>query len=194
MSWEFLDIFKKADFNKLMFSLAVAGWVVFCFTPISEQIKYYILGFTILASVYCLSGIVVYCYKQNKSKREQKQQRKNRELYNKNVEEGKRIEIDRMFGGLTEANKKILAYIVKKGKTDKYQPNVLHYGKEDYQQVDCFFQIQSNTRIYRTDDPRIISYNSDNGHPCITITNYTNTIALTIEPYLLDLIKMYNQE
>ena len=90
MSWEFLDIFKKADFNKLMFSLAVAGWIVF-FSPILEQIKYYILGFSILASVYCLTGLVVYCHKQVKVKKEKKKQKKNRELYDKKVEERKRV-------------------------------------------------------------------------------------------------------
>ena len=29
MDWSFLDIFKKADFNTLMFSIAVTGWILF---------------------------------------------------------------------------------------------------------------------------------------------------------------------
>ena len=33
MDWSFLDIFKKADFNTLMFSIAVTGWILFYIYP-----------------------------------------------------------------------------------------------------------------------------------------------------------------
>lgn len=191
MSWEFLDIFKKADFNKLMFSIAVAGWIVF-FSPIPEQIKYYILGISILASVYCLSGLAVYCHKQVKLKRDQKKQKKNRELYDKKIEESKRVEIGRMFEGLTKENKDALAVVVMKGKEDKFQQNVLHYNRNDYQLINVIGHVESTCRIFRTG--YLHAYDPHGGQPCITITNYADTITVTIEPYLLELAKQYNLE
>ena len=65
MDWSFLNIFKKADFNTLMFSIAVTGWILLCIYP--EFI--YIRIAAILCSIYCVSRFVVFLFKSNQEKK-----------------------------------------------------------------------------------------------------------------------------
>ena len=65
MDWSFLNIFKKADFNTLMFSIAVTGWILLCIYP--ENI--YILISAILCSIYCVARLVVFLFKSNQEKK-----------------------------------------------------------------------------------------------------------------------------
>lgn len=58
MDWSFLNIFKRADFNTLMFSLAVTGWILLYFHP--DIIYFKIIA--ILCSIYCISRFVVHLY------------------------------------------------------------------------------------------------------------------------------------
>ena len=65
MDWSFLDIFKKADFNTLMFSIAVTGWILFYIYP--ENI--YMLTAAILCSIYSVARFVVFSFKSYKRKK-----------------------------------------------------------------------------------------------------------------------------
>ena len=58
MDWSFLNIFKRADFNTLMFSLAIMGWIMFYLYP---DIIYFIM-IAIMCSVYCIARFVVHLY------------------------------------------------------------------------------------------------------------------------------------
>lgn len=116
MDWDFLNIFKKAEFNTLMLSVAITGWILyFC---ISTNI--YILGTAILSSAYCIIRLVVYTYQYYSLKRENRryeiQKKKEEEEKEKRYENNKNIEITRMFEGLSDSNKFILASILLKGK------------------------------------------------------------------------------
>lgn len=182
MDWGFLDIFKKAEFNTLMLSVAITGWILFIFAPMNI----YILGAAILASAYCIIRLIVYTYQYFTFKRENKryeaQKKKEKEDKEAERKEARNIEISRMFNGLTEENKKTLAYIFLKGKKDTFNQYVLHftpYSDESYhvqQAVDI-------SKIFR--DPW------GHGDDCIWIKHYTDTLAATIDPYLYDLIKRY---
>ena len=182
MDWGFLDIFKKAEFNTLMLSVAITGWILFIFAPMNI----YILGAAILASAYCIIRLIVYTYQYFTFKRENKryeaQKKKEKEDKEAERKEARNIEISRMFNGLTEENKKTLAYIFLKGKKDTFNQYVLHftpYSDESYhvqQAVDI-------SKIFR--DPW------GHGDDCIWIKHYTDTLAATIDPYLYALIKRY---
>ena len=52
------DIFKKAEFNTLMLSGAITGWVLFVFFP--ENI--YVTGIAVLCSAYCAIRFCVFLY------------------------------------------------------------------------------------------------------------------------------------
>lgn len=179
MDWGFLNIFKKEDRNKLMFGLAVAGWCVFV-SPIKEPYKYYILGVALLASVYCISGLVVYGYNQIKTKRLQKRQKKVQELNNKKIEEERRIEIARMFNGLSPENKQLLFRIIKDGKTDSYDKYVLNFPI-DY--IYSLKEAQQISSIYKDILGR--------GAECIEISYYTDMVSASIDPYLYNLIEQH---
>lgn len=185
MDWGFLDIFKKAEFNTLMLSVAITGWILY----VLVSMNIYILGAAILSSAYCVIRLVVYSYQYFSVKRANKryEAQKKREKEDKETErkEARNIEISRMFNGLTEDNKKILAYVFLKGKKDEFYYNVLHFTPYS----DESFHVQQAvdiSKIYR--DPW------GHGDECIWIKHYTDTLAATIDPYLYDLIKKYIEE
>ena len=181
MDWGFLDIFKKADFISLMFSVAITGWIMYYF-----HIDSFIFGFACLASVYCITRLVVFCYQRfvriRSIKKANKQEQLAKEQEEKRYEENRKIEISRMFHGLLDSNKFILASILINGEKDEYYDNVYHFQKYRKESVDLEIA-QSISVIYRD---RIGS-----GQTCISIRDYHDSVVATIDPYLYDLIKQY---
>lgn len=185
MDWEVLDIFKKAEFNTLMLSVAITGWILYFFV----SVNIYILGAALLSSAYCIIRLIVHIYQcitiKCKNKRYEAQKKKDKEKNEAERKEARNIEISRMFNGLTEDNKKTLAYIFLKGKKDDFNYNVLHftpYSEESF----YVQQAVGISKIFR--DPW------GDGDACIWIKHYTDTLAATIDPYLFDLINGYINE
>ena len=123
MEWDFLNVFKKAEFNTLMLSVSITGWIlhILVFTNI------YILGVAILSTAYCLIRLIVYLYQSITAKYEniryeaqKEKEKEEKEAAQKNM---RNVEISRMFMGLAEEKKKRLAYILLKGKRDEYNLN-----------------------------------------------------------------------
>ncbi len=88
MDWSFLDIFKRANFNTLMFSLAVMGWIMICYYPDIIYLKMIAL----LCSVYCVSRFVVHLYnvyqesKVNKAKAKSDQELIDKRAYDRELQ------------------------------------------------------------------------------------------------------------
>lgn len=182
MDWEFLDIFKKAEFNTLMLSVAITGWILY----FSVSMNIYILGAAILSSAYCVIRLIVYIYQSLSVRRYniRYEAQKKKEIENKEAERknARNIEISRMFNGLTEDNKKTLAYIFLKGKKDEFNYHVLHFTPYS----DEAFHVQQAVNL-----SKIFRDSWGDGDDCIWIRHYTDTLAATIDPYLYDLIKEY---
>lgn len=185
MDWGFLDIFKKAEFNSLMLSIAAAGWILYYLGVFKE----YSLIVALVASVYCLIRFIVCCYKnivaRIAAKKYEAQQKRDKELKAQADKEERRIEISRMFKGLTEENKKTLAYIFLKGKPDEFDCYILHFNPYSDDSL-YVHQAKSISQIFRNP--------WGSGNDCIWLKHYTNTLAAEIDPYLYDLIKGYIDE
>jgi hypothetical protein len=181
MDWGFIDIFKRADFNSLMVAVAITGWIMYYF-----QIENIIFGLASIASIYCIIRFVVFCYQRfvriRSIKKANKQEQLAKEQEEKRYEENRKIEISRMFDGLSDSNKFILASILINGKKDKYYDNVYHFQKYSKESLDLEMA-QSISVIYRD---RIGS-----GQACISIRDYQDTVVATIDPFLCDLIKQH---
>lgn len=181
MDWGFLDIFKKAEFNSLMVALAITGWIMYYF-----QIYNLIFGLACFASIYCVIRFFVFCYLRIMGNRNYKKACKLEQLANeqkeKKYEDNRKIEISRMFDGLSDSNKDLLASIILNGKQDNYNYNVFLLQKNSSESF--FIDIaQSITEIFK--------YWNGSGQFCITVSDYANSIAVTIDPYLYELLKQY---
>lgn len=185
-----LEFLKKAEFNSFMLALAI-GATAFYFKIDTHPYNEIAFFTAIVASSYCIIRLVVFCFNKIKKKCELKREEKKKELARKRNEEQEQkilsIEISRMFDGLTKDDKEILAYVIDKGKEDKYNLNVLHYSRDDYHSINLINKIEAMCRIYRTNNSRV--YDPYDGQSCIKISYYTDSLSITIEPHLLELIK-----
>lgn len=184
MDWGVLDIFKKAEFNTLMLSVAITGWILYLLV----SMNIYILGAAILASAYCVIRLVVYTYQyllaRFENKRKEAQEKKEKEDKEAERIETRNVEISRMFKGLSSEKKKKLAYVVLKGEKD-LKDNIY------------IFRRYSNDSLYvdqAVDISKIFRDAWGHGYNCIWIRYYTDTLAVTIDPHLNDLIKHYIEE
>ena len=181
MEWGFLDIFKKAEFNSLMVAVAITGWIMYYF-----QIEKLIFGLACFASIYCITRFVVFCYQRivgvRSIKKSYKQEQLAKELNGKKYEEKKKMEINRMFNGLSDVNKFYLSSLILNGKTDPYYYNILHFDK--YSKESMFLDtLLSVTEIFKD--------GFGVGKPTLTIKDYGDAIAVTIDSYLYELTKQY---
>ena len=181
MDWGFLDIFKKAEFNSLMVALAITGWIMYYF-----QIDNLIFGFACFASIYCITRFVVFCYQRfvgiRNIKKAYKQEQLIKEQKEQQYEENRKIEISRMFVGLSDSHRFILASILLNGKEDVYDSHILHFQKYSKESMNLDLA-QSFTGIYRDW--------GGSGQTCIHLKEYEDSIAAIIDPYLYDLIKQH---
>lgn len=185
MDWDFLNIFKKAEFNTLVLSVSITCWIlhIWIFTNIG------ILGGAILTSAYCIIRFIVFSYQYLSAKCEKKKYENQKEKDEKEKEKAQRdktnVEISRMFMGLSEDKKKRLTYILLNGKRDEYNYNVLHFNRYN-QDINILTIAQATTNIFRGE--------YDEGVPSIILKYYTDTIAVVIDPYLYDLINKYIED
>lgn len=182
MDWDLFNIFKKAEFNTLMLSIAITGWILHFF--VSTNI--FILGGAVLSSAYCIIRLIVFTYqylseiiRNKKTIAQNAKEKKEKEAKLKTIQD---VEISRMFIGLAEEKKKRLAYILLKGEKDEYNYNMLHFNKYS-QDINTLTIAQATTNIFRG------AY--DEGVHTIELKYFTDTIAVVIDPCLYDLIKKY---
>ncbi len=176
------DILKKAEFNTLMLSVAITGWILY----ILVSMNIYILGAAILSSAYCIIRFVVFAYQYYSAKcAEKRYENQKRKLKENEKIERKRvrnIEISRMFNGLSDYNKFQLSSLILNGEKDSYNCNVLHFQKLS-NEVLFIDSLISVTEIFN-DGFGI-------GDPTLSIREYADKIAVTIDPYLFELTKQY---
>lgn len=116
MNWDFLDIFKKAHFNTLMFSAAITAWIFLYIYPENN----YILGAAIFCSIYCLARLAVYIknyYKEYQISEENRQHKKQQE--DKKIRDNK-LQAQYVYDRLSEENQKMLSHLVKIAKKSAY--------------------------------------------------------------------------
>ena len=181
MDWGFIDIFKKAEFNSLMVAVAITGWIMFYF-----QIDNLIFGFACLASIYCIIRFVVFCYQRfiriRNIKKVYKQEQLAKEQKEKKYEENRTKEITRMFEGLSDVNKFYLSSLIINGKADPYNYNVFHF--QNYCNESMFVEsLLPVTEIFKD--------GNGIGLPTLSTQDYSDSIAVTIDPYLYNLTKQY---
>lgn len=185
MDWGFLNIFKKAEFNTLMLSVAIAGWILYNIGLFKE----YSLVAALIASIYCLIRFVVFCYEtivaRITAKNYEAQKKHEKENKEKAYEDNRRIEISRMFEGLSDHNKYILASILINGKKDSFHYNVLNFPKYG-NDISNIFLAQEISIIYRR--------GIGGGQYCIHKKDYTDTISVTIDPILYEIIAKYIED
>ena len=131
MDWSFLNIFKKADFNTLMFSIAVTGWILLRIYP--ENI--YILISAILCSIYCVARLVVFLFKSYQGKKTIEASR----LYDKQQEEkkirDKKLQAQYVYDRLSQESKELFSSIVKTATKSSYSDVYILQGMNSCSQV-----------------------------------------------------------
>ena len=128
MDWSFLNIFKKADFNTLMFSIAVTGWILLCIYP--ENI--YILISAILCSIYCVARLVVFLFKSNQEKKIIEANRLYDEQQERKQIQEKRLQAQYVYDRLS---KELFSRIVKTATKSSYSDVYILQGMNSCSQV-----------------------------------------------------------
>ena len=125
MQWNFFNIFKKADFNTLMFSVAITGWIFYKYPELN-----YILVVTIFCSIYCFARLVVCLFNSFQDWRRTHTDR----LYYKQQEEKKtlrtKLEAQYVYDMLSEDNKKLFYSIVKTAVKSGYSDVYILHGMD----------------------------------------------------------------
>lgn len=116
MDWGFLDIFKKADFDKLMIAAAITGWVFHHYYP--DNI--WVFGLAVLCTIYCLLGFIVYVYNWSVNKRQKRLYKKKEKETKENNEYAQRLQAQFVYDRLGSEKQHILSLIVKKGAKSSY--------------------------------------------------------------------------
>ena len=183
MDWGFLDIFKNANFNILMLSAAVTGWILYAF-GIYEDISFAVAVF---CSLYCIFAFVYFVFNrwQDELNRTQEEQRVLQQRRQEAEENDRRFRIlvYTMFNGLTEDNKKLLKLLVSQGKRDKFRSNVKHY-ETTQDNFNLTFQAQAIAQC---------QYGLD--YFCfIEIDQHPADIVVTIDSTLMEIINEYGDK
>ena len=131
MDWSFLNIFKKADFNTLMFSIAVTGWILLCIYP--ENI--YILISAILCSIYCVARLVVFLFKSNQEKKIIEANRLYEEQQERKQIQEKRLQAQYVYDRLSQESKELFSRIVKTAPTSSSSDVYILQGMTSCSQV-----------------------------------------------------------
>ena len=180
MDLGFFDIFKNAKFNILMLSIATAGWILYVIGKVDDI--FFVV--TLICSLYCIYAFIVAVYKWGieKYNRWQKQRKENKRYQQQKLAEEKQREIDifRMYDGLKEENKNLLALLILKGKEDQFNPNIKHFEYE-LNLHNMAIRAENISRIHRYRD-------GSGGIACIEVKQNGDSFYVNINPILLKLI------
>ena len=128
MDWSFLNIFKRADFNTFMFSLAVTGWIMIYYNPD----MFYLKMIAILCSVYCVTRFAIYLFnryqtnKINKANARYEQEQKEKRANERN------IQAQYVYDRLSNKHKKILFEVVSNSERCSYNDVYILRDKDSY--------------------------------------------------------------
>lgn len=174
MDWSFLDIFKKADFNTLMFSIALTGWILFYIYP--ENI--YMLTAAILCSIYSVARFVVFSFKSYKRKKIIKANRIHAELQERKKIQEKRQQAQYAYDRLSKESKELFSSIVKTATKSSYSDIYM------LQDMNSCFEIISKLRTILHRDSVIESW--------VSIDERSENICIYIESPLNEIIETTN--
>jgi hypothetical protein len=170
MDWSFLNIFKKADFNTLVFSLAVMGWIMLYFYPDIIYLKMIAL----LCSVYCISRFVVHLYhvyqisKTNKANAKYDKAQKDKRAHDRE------LQAQFVYDRLSLDDQKILQEIIRKGEKSCYSDVYIIKDKLS----NCMFISQVQMILYSDDlINNWISINESSDSYSINIKSPLNSIV-----------------
>lgn len=169
MDWSFLNIFKKADFNTLMFSIAVTGWILLCIYP--EII--YIRIAAILCSIYCVSRFVVFLFKSNQEKKIIEANRLYDEQQERKKIQDKKLQAQYVYDRLSQESKELFSSIVKTARKSSYSDVYI------LQNADSCSHTVSQLRIILYGDSMInswVSIDDNSENLCIYIKSPLNEI------------------
>jgi Ca2+/Na+ antiporter len=175
MDWSFLDIFKKADFNTLMFSIALTGWILFYIYP--ENV--YMLMAAILCSIYSVARFVVFSFKSYKRKRIIKANRIHAEQQERKRIQEKRQQAQYVYDRLSKESKDVFSYILQTATKSIYS-NV--YMLHD---MNSCFEIIAKLRIILHRDSMIGAW--------VSIDEECEKICVYIESPLNEIIESNNK-
>ena len=174
MDWSFLDIFKKADFNTLMFSIPVTGWILFYIY--SENI--YMLTAAFLCSIYSVARFVVFLFKYYKRKRIIKANRIHAEQQERKKSQEKRLQAQYAYDRLSKESKELFSSIVKTATKSSYSDIYM------LQDMNSCFEIISKLRTILHRDSVIESW--------VSIDERSENICIYIESPLNEIIETTN--
>ncbi len=127
MEWTFLDIFKKAEFNTLMVSAAITGWLLYFFYPNSNYAIIFI-GIAILCSIYSIIRIIKLLAEKTKALLKRRKEKKEKEIQIKLAAEnderkkkGQEASAQFVYDRLSPYSQVVLQKIVAYGEKSTYQ-------------------------------------------------------------------------
>ncbi len=143
MDWSFLNIIKKADFNTLMFSVALTSWILLCIYPGNI----YLLIAAILCTIYSVTRFAVYLFNFYQVKKNRKANR----LYDQQQEEKRirerRLQAQFVYDRLSEKDKKLFADIAKSATKSSYSDVYILQGMES-----CSFIVSQLRSVLYSDN------------------------------------------
>ena len=179
-----MDIFKNANFNILMLSLAGTGWILY----ILEKYEDVAFVVALICSMYCVFAFIVAMYNWAKTSFYRTQERKNMERRFKEEEDRKnyihQAMVYRMFYGLTEEHRNILRTVVLQGRDDEFNCNVKHFDNTP-ENRNILFWARSIATINQTPYNRI---------QYITIDEHPADIVVTMQKMLLLWQSLYGKK
>lgn len=125
MDWSFLNIFKRADFNTLMFSLGVMGWIMNYLYP---DIIYFIM-IAIMCSVYCIARFVVHLYNAYQVSQTNKANAKYDQEQKDKMAHDRELQAQFVYDRLSCDDQKLLQDVVSKGEKSSYSDVYIIKGR-----------------------------------------------------------------
>ena len=116
MDWSFLNIFKRADFNTLMFSLAVTGWILLYFHP--DIIYFKIIA--LLCSIYCISRFIVHLYNAYQIRKVNKANAKYDQEQNVKRTHDRELQAQFVYDRLSRNDQELLQEVINKSEKSCY--------------------------------------------------------------------------
>lgn len=175
MDWSFLNIFKKADFNTLMFSIAVTGWILFCIYP--ENI--YIIIAAILCSIYCVTRLVVFLFKSYQEKKIREANRLYDEQQERKQIQEKRLQAQYVYDRLSKESKELFSSIVKTATKSSYS--------------DVYILQGMNSCSHTVSQLRTILYGDSMINSWVSIDENSENVCIYIKSPLNEIIESNNK-
>lgn len=171
MDWSFLNIFKRADFNTLMFSLAVTGWIMLYNNPDIIYLKM----ITLLCSIYCISRFFVYLYNVYQVSKTNKANAKYHKEQNDKKARDRELQAQFAYDRLNLDDQKRLQEIIRRSEKSSYSDVYIIKDKL----LNCVF----------ISEVRMILYNDNMIYDWISINESSDSYSVHIKSPLNTIIE-----